>query len=511
MAVGGRCVAAFPFLLATFILFLNLISCSSPLLAQGGGPGGIFNPLGSMPAPPENPLTAEKALLGKFLFWEEQLSHDNSTSCGTCHIPEFGGSDARADNFRSRHPGFDGLFGTADDISGSMGVVLQDCSGGLIDDGVFYPERQVTSRRSQSMIGAGYHPSLFWDGRAGSEFVDPESGQVLIATGASLEVQAVAPIVSLIEMSCDTQSWNQVRQKLMTVTPLALASDIPPDMEDALIQFGDYPALFANAFGDTEITATRIAYAIASYERTLIPDLTPFDLFNGGDPGALTTNQQVGMLLFIDNCVPCHSTPALGDGEFRNLGVRPSIEDEGRFLVTGDPDDLGKFKTPSLRNVALRAPYFHNGGKVDLDAVLSFYNAGGEFEPNDPLMDPMQLSDTELDQIEEFMINGLTDPRVELGLPPFDHPTMQPYFIRGDSNDDGAVNISDGIHALEYLFIGGDVICEDATDMNDDGSLNLADPIALLTRLFMGGAPLPLPSDISFGPDPTSDLLLCLR
>lgn len=511
MSVGRRCFSALPSLLAMFTVLASLMASNPFLSAQTGGPGEIFNPLGPMPAPPENPLTPEKALLGKFLFWEEQLSHDNSTSCGTCHMPEVGGSDARSDNPRSIHPGLDGLFGTPDDISGSIGVVLQDCSGGLIDDGVFFPERQVTSRRSQSMIGAGYHPLLFWDGRAGPEFTDPESGQILIATGGALEAQAVAPILSLIEMGCDTQDWDRVRQKLMAVTPLALATDLPPDLADALIQFGDYPSLFENAFGDDQIDATRIAYAIASYERTLIPDRTPFDLFNEGIPGVLTDNQQLGMLLFIDNCVSCHSTPALGDGEFRNIGVRPIVEDEGRFLATGDLDDMGLFKTPSLRNVGLRAPFFHNGGKADLDEVLAFYNGGGDFEPNDPLMDPMQLGNSDLALIKEFIINGLTDSRVEFGLPPFDHPTMQPFFIRGDSNDDGAVEISDAIHVLQFLFSGGEVICEDATDINDDGALDIADPIALLARLFTGADPLPLPSDISFGPDPTADGLMCLR
>jgi len=282
-------------------------------------------------------------------------------------------------------------------------------------------------------------------------------------------------------------------------------------MVDGLLLFEDYPALFENAFGDSDINAARIAFAIASYERILIPDRTPFDIFNEGNADALTMNQQQGMLLFIDNCLPCHSTPALGDGLFRNIGVRPIFEDEGHFVVTGDPDDMGRFKTPSLRNVGLRAPYFHNGGKADLDEVLAFYNGGGDFEPNDPLMEPMGLTNSDLALIKDFLVNGLTDSRAEFGLPPFDHPTMQPYFVRGDSNDDGAVDISDAIHGLQFLFTGGEIVCEDASDNNDDGALDIADPIALLARLFGGAPPLPLPSDISFGPDPTSDVLVCLR
>ena len=511
MSAHRSCIPRLALLLATAVFLCGWLPFNTPLHGQPGGPGDILDPLGPMPAPAENPLTDEKALLGKFLFWEEQLSHDNSVSCGSCHAPEVGGSDARFADPRSVHPGFDGLFGTPDDISGSIGVVLQDCSGSLLDDGTFYPQRQVTSRRSQSMIGAGYHPTLFWDGRAGPEFTDPETSQVLIAVGGALEAQAVGPIVSMVEMGCDSLGWDSVRQKLIAATPMALATDLPDDMVDALLLFEDYPALFENAFGDSDINAARIAFAIASYERILIPDRTPFDIFNEGNADALTMNQQQGMLLFIDNCLPCHSTPALGDGLFRNIGVRPIFEDEGHFVVTGDPDDMGHFKTPSLRNVGLRAPYFHNGGKADLDEVLAFYNGGGDFEPNDPLMEPMGLTNSDLALIKDFLLNGLTDSRAEFGLPPFDHPTMQPYFVRGDSNDDGTVDISDAIHGLQFLFTGGEIVCEDATDNNDDGALDIADPIALLARLFGGAPPLPLPSDISFGPDPTSDVLVCLR
>ncbi len=483
---------------------------STPAAAQVG-PGDILAPLPPMPEPPENPLTAEKALLGKFLFWEEQLSHDNSTSCGTCHLSEAGGSDARVDLPRSIHPGFDGLFGTEDDVAGSIGVVLQACGGSPLDDGVFFPQRQVTARRSQSTIGAGYHPTLFWDGRAGPEFTDPETGLVLIPSGGALEAQAVGPIISMVEMGCDTRDWNGVRQKLISVTPLALATNIPDDLIEGLLQFVNYEGLFQNAFGDSQITAARIAFAIASYERTLIPDRTPFDLFNQGISDAMTESQQLGLLLFADNCLPCHETPALGDGSFRFIGVRPPFEDVGHFAVSGDDEDIGKFKSPSLRNVGLRAPYFHNGGKATLDDVLAFYNGGGDFTPNDPLLDPpMDLPNTELNQLKDFLENGLTDPRVEFGLPPFDHPTMQPFFVRGDTNVDGAVDISDAVASLQFLFSGGIISCEDATDANDDGALDIADPVAVLGRLFIGAAPLPLPGDNSFGPDPTVDSLMCL-
>ena len=87
---------------------------------------------------------------------------------------------------------------------------------------------------------------------------------------------------------------------------------------------------------------------------------------------------------------------------------------------------------------------------------------------------------------------------------------MQPFFVRGDTNVDGAVDISDAVASLQFLFSGGTISCEDATDANDDGALDIADPVAVLGRLFIGAAPLPLPGDNSFGPDPTVDSLMCL-
>jgi len=497
------------FVLATLLLLA--LGAPTALLAQPG----TLNPLPPMPFPPENPPTPEKILLGKFLFWEEQLSSDNSNACGTCHIPEFGGGDPRAFDAIAEHPGADGLFGTADDVRGSVGVPRQDCAGELVEDPSFQFRRQATGRKSPTMIMAGFAPDLFWDGRATGEFRDPLTDQVLIPSGGALETQAVAPPVSEVEMACETRDWAELTTKLATVAPLALATDLPFDMEQALLTQPDYPSLFTAAFGTPEITPTRIGFAIASYERSLVADRTPFDLFigSGGIPpiaDALTLDQQQGLLLFLDNCSTCHTGSLLTDHQFHNIGVRPSGEDLGRQEVTGNALDAGRFKTPGLRNIALRAPYFHNGGKATLDDVLAFYTGGGDFiDDIDPLMFPLGLANSDLLLIKDFLENGLTDSRVVQGLPPFDRPTLQTFFRRGDSNLDGAVDIADAIHALSILFQGQPLLCGDASDANDDGALDIADGITILSRILAGGAPLPLPSDISFGPDPTQDALGC--
>lgn len=487
------------------LLVLGLL-VAGPVAAQVTNPP--TNPLGPMPAPPENPLTDEKALLGKFLFWEEQVSSDNAVACGTCHLPFAGGSDPRSTSVFSAHPGADGMFGTVDDVAGSVGVVRQDCDGNEIPGGPFHPERQVTGRRTPTFIGAGYSDETFWDGRAGSEFVDPADGTtVLIASGGALENQAVGPIFSDIEMACVDREWADVQAKLETVVPMALATALPGDMESALMTMPDYPALFANAFGDPAITEARFAFAVASYERTLVPDQTPLDEFLDGDLGALTGNQQAGLDLFIEHCTVCHAGDELSDHSFRNIGVRPWEEDDGRMTVTGDFADRGKFKTPPLRNVALKAPFFHNGGKATLDDVLIFYNVGGDFTEDNNLdsdMVALDLTNGELAQIKDFIEIGLTDPRVVDELFPFSRPQLQVYFRRGDSNVDDEFTLADPLHALEYMFLGGpNLLCEDATDADDNGIIGLYDAILMLERLFNGAPPLPEPSDLRVGPDAT--------
>lgn len=469
----------------------------------------IPEPLLSPPVPAENPLTPEKALLGKFLFWEEQLSSDDSTACGTCHQPANGGADPRSFEVDSVHPGADGLFGTDDDVRGSIGIVRQDCGGTLIDDGVFFPDRQVTRRRAPSAIGAAYDSLLFLDGRASGTFADPLTGDVLIPDGAALESQALAPILSSEEMGCVGRTWQDVTDKLATVTPLAFARDLPSDLEVALLTYPAYPQLFELAFGTTEITPARIAFALASYQRTLVPDQTPLDLWLAGQD-VLTDDEVQGFLFFADLCSTCHGGQTLSNDDFHNIGVRPASEDLGRGAITGLFEDRGKFRTPSLRNVGLRAPYFHDGSRETLLEVVEFYADGGDFTDNlDPLIQPLSLPAADLERLAAFLDSGLTDPRVAAALPPFDHPTLQVFFRRGDANRDGVFDVSDVVTTLDFLFVtGGPLLCEDAADANDDGVVDVSDPVTMLGRLFQAAPPLPAPGDAR-GPDPTADGLGC--
>src|SRR5262249_13766846 len=153
---------------------------------------------------------------------------------------------------------------------------------------LFGHAEQVTPRSAPTFLGAGYAPELFWDGRASDIFVDPQTQQVRIAGGGALESQSVAPPLADVEMAQEGRSWSQIVATLQSAPPLAIATRLPADVTAAIAAHPSYPALFQAAFGDPAITATRIAFAIATYERTLVPDQTPFDR------GQLTPAQQAG-------------------------------------------------------------------------------------------------------------------------------------------------------------------------------------------------------------------------
>ncbi|MBM3984406.1 MAG: hypothetical protein FJ296_01755 [Planctomycetes bacterium] len=375
--------------------------------------------------PDENPMLPGQDILGKFLFWEEQVSFDNTVSCGTCHIHEAGGSDPRA--FNTPHPGPDGLFDTDDDIAGSAGVVRTANTGDFTKSPLFGHAVQVTGRKSPPTLNATYFDEIFWDGRASAAYTSVDTGAVVIPFFGALESQAAGPPLSDVEMTRIGHTWDDIEAKMATVKPMALATDLPVEMQDFLSEYPTYPAMFEAVYGDPTITGDRIIFAIANYERTLVSDQTPFDDFLGG--GVLAPEFEPGMLVFqqAGKCTSCHVFPHLQDGGFHNIGVRPDAEDIGRQAVTGDPADIAKFKTPGVRNAKLRLPLFHNGGKDSVAELVEFYNNGGEFiGPNtDPLLTPLGLTEQQKADLILFIEEGLTDPRVVNNLGPFTRPTLR--------------------------------------------------------------------------------------
>ena len=393
-----------------------------PISSVHGQPPPRLNP---PPVPAGNPVTAAKANLGKALFWDEQLSTTRTVACGTCHHASNGGADPRSVSkaAQSINPGLDAVFGTADDVVGSMGVPSNQADGTYQWSASFGMKEQVTGRRSMSSINAAYSNSLFWDGRATEVFRDPLTNEIVLAGGAALESQILGPPVNATEMGHAERDWNDVAQRVSASKPLALAPFVPAVLTTWIAGRG-YAELFTEAFGTAGVTPRRMALAIATYERTLYSDQAPIDV-NGGN---LTPAEARGQQLFGQNdCAMCHGGPLFTDNQFHNTGIRPSAEDQGQFVVTGNQNDLAKFRTPSLRNVELRGPFMHNGRFATLEAVVEFYNRGGDV--NAPNIErnrirPRNLTAQQKADLVAFLKRPLTDPRVAAETAPFDRPML---------------------------------------------------------------------------------------
>jgi cytochrome c peroxidase len=432
--------------------------------------------------PPQNPFSDDKAMLGKFLFWDEQMGELDSMACGTCHRSGAGGSDPRTNDLDKKGvaiahlPGPDNMLDTApgltsDDIRGAAGVLA--CTDAKTVTGT---APQVTTRKPPSYFDAMFAPRVFWDGRAGDCkpgdgsnggcFYDPDTllqpgstGKPLIAgtydtttqriIGGALEQQSMGPPVNSHEMACSDQSWAKIEAKLATVTPLAKAKpgSVPQDMKDFAAKYQTYPRMFAQAFGtaaklsdaqpDNVINSQRIAFAIATHERRLTSNQTRWDRWIAGDDNpatSLTAQQLRGYLVFMGpaRCAFCHVPPLFTDFTFRNIGFHKPAWDAGRKAITGLDGDIAKFKTPTLRNVGLREPFglLHEGEGPghDLEAVMALYKQGGQRSDAEigPFIDPslqaVPLNQADIADIIEFLRNGLTDPRVKAETAPFDRP-----------------------------------------------------------------------------------------
>ncbi len=237
-------------------------------------------------------------------------------------------------------------------------------------------------RNAPALIGVGLATSLFWDGRA-----------------ASLEQQAAGPIADPAEMA------------------MSLA-ELPAKLEAVAGYLED----FRQAYGESQVTLERIQTALAAYQRTLIPEKTRFDAFLEGQRNALDAQELLGLHLFRTKarCMTCHHGPALNDNQFHNLGLTyfgRKYEDLGRYHVTGKPEDSGKFRTPTLRNVSRSGPWMHNGLFRSLRGILNLYNAGmprpkpasteqtadPRFPVTSNLLKPLQLNEEEIRALEAFL------------------------------------------------------------------------------------------------------------
>lgn len=227
-------------------------------------------------------------------------------------------------------------------------------------------------RNVPTLANVAYHPYFFKEGGS-----------------PTLEAQVLGPICAEDEMG-----FNAVR------------------VVERLRQDTQYVELARKAY-DRELDLFVITRALASFERTLISGNSPYDQYvNQGDTTAFTIAQKRGMRLFFSEklgCTSCHGGFDFTHYGFENIGLYKKYKDKGRFRVSQDEADIGKFKVPTLRNVALTAPYMHDGSMPTLEAVLDHYQKGGNQHPNQSsLIKPFSLNDHEKEDIISFL-NGLTD------------------------------------------------------------------------------------------------------
>lgn len=362
-------------------LHLALVAGACALPAMAAEP-----PLGlpAIPVPADNTQTPEKVALGDKLFHDTRFSTTGKVSCATCH---------------------------------DQGKAFTD-SPLKVSEGI---EQLTGTRNAPTVINAAFNPTQFWDGREGT-----------------LESQSLQPFVNPVEMG------------LPDHRPILAVVHSDPQ----------YREMFQAAFGrhGQDIGMAEVSMAIAAFERTVVAGDSPFDRWHfGGDDGAVDAAVKRGFAVFLGQgrCASCHTLSQrhalFTDGRFHNLNVGfPRIEgkvgeivsaytararsnDEvdvavlsdgnvselGRFAVDGNWQAIGAFKTPTLRNVALTAPYMHDGSLATLEDVVVFYNNGGRVNTDDPPANahqssgirPLDLSDQQQADLVAFL-EALTSPDI---------------------------------------------------------------------------------------------------
>ena len=288
----------------------------------------------------------DRAELGRLLFWDPILSGEKDVACATCHHPDLAYADGRE---LSLGAGAVGLGPDRVDASGGEIPVVRRNSPTLLNTAFNGLDRRRRRRGGQPQpetVDRARAP-MFWDNRV-----------------RSLEAQALEPLKALEEMRGRAY-------------PAEVALD---SVAARLVSIPEYRTHFADAFGSgTTISAERVGEALAAFQRTLVAMDSPVDRFLAGDSSALTSAQRRGMDAFEDaDCEECHEGRMFSDYDLRAEGV-------AEHPLLAEPDTGGgrfRFRTPSLRNVALTAPYMHNGTLPTLGDVLRFYDEGRSRNPN---------------------------------------------------------------------------------------------------------------------------------
>lgn len=353
-------------------LVAPLLGAALAVMAQGAA----AEPLAPLPPPPAT--KPEQVALGRLLFFEPRLSGDAAVSCATCHDPTKGWGDGKA--LSTGYPGSEYF------------------------------------RNSQSIVNAAHYRRGFWDGRMDGR-----------------------DLPTLVRDHLTEAHFMQADGRLLI---------------ERMRQAPEYEEMFRKAMGG-EPTYGRILNAITAFLQTLGSRNAPLDRHLMGEAGALSPAAAEGLRLFQGKagCIQCHDGALLSDQKFHALGVPENAavfaeplrhitfrrfmktlgvpnydnlrEDVGLFGVTKEPGDRGKFRTPALREVALTAPYMHNGSLGSLEEVVEFYNRGGGAHPHkSPLLRPLALGDGEKRALVEFLRSLTGDPIV------VERPTPPEYKLR---------------------------------------------------------------------------------
>ncbi|PKL38607.1 MAG: cytochrome-c peroxidase [Spirochaetae bacterium HGW-Spirochaetae-1] len=325
--------------------------------------------------PKDNPITKEKVLLGEKLFTDSRFSSTGKVSCSTCHLQERGFTDSP--------------------LKTSEGI-----------------DKKTGTRNAPTIINAAYNLTQFWDGRS-----------------PDLEDQALHPFVNPVEMGLKDHNpiLKIVRSDPEYIKAFKNVFDIPPE----------------------KITITHVVKSIAAFERVIISSNSRFDrwYFKGED--VLTSQEKKGFDIFVNKgrCLSCHvveyTTALFTDGKFHNVGVginnvseediarlskeflnadynKETVDQKvladlktselGRFAVTRNLSELGAFKTPTLRDIALTSPYMHDGSLKTLEEVVDHYNRGGASSDNEKInpylsggIRPLNLSADEKRSLVAFL------------------------------------------------------------------------------------------------------------
>jgi cytochrome c peroxidase len=300
-----------------------------------------------MVQPEDNPLTEEGIALGRKLFFEPLLSLDSSVSCASCHLPHLAFSD------------------------------MLDRSRGV--------NGRLSNRNTPSLANVGYYyKGLFWDGRV-----------------LTLEEQSLHPVADTLEMA---NTWDEVEYRLKN--------------------HPEYPAMFRSAFGIrhiSEIDRHHVGKALAQFQRTLISADSRFDKKMRGAL-TFTPQEQRGWTIFFDaaenvphaECAHCHADPLFTNLDFANNGIDSvsdlrAFPDAGRGAISHNIYENGTFRVPGLRNIALTAPYMHDGRFATLEEVIDHYASGGHYADNlNPNIMPLRLDARDKADLIAFL-ETLTD------------------------------------------------------------------------------------------------------